>query len=323
MEKILQTPLLYLFSVGNHLEFHDLSYNVCDKYKTLIDAPPLLTGYQGALTQEWNVFRWLRKSEYTEKKAETDHDRDRTFRTLRGITRENRHHFDPATRDHAEHVYLLIESYGNLPLANYDAETAEIDSLITRLNSGAYAPSVLALGLKLLVDELQRLNDLFKTFVDDAAMEQVTKPDISALAARRATDAALKKITDRATALITLNGDTDWRGFIDEYNVLVNHYNTLVHEHYGRLHARVDIAPAVIDPIPVQPYTGTPVYVIPKMTLTYQREGVEKTVDLLFTQDFTVAYQNNLNPGTASLIIKGIGKYTGELVTTFNIARQL
>jgi hypothetical protein len=83
-----------------------------------------------------------------------------------------------------------------------------------------------------------------------------------------------------------------------------------------------DIAPAIIDVIATQAYTGQPVFVIPTVNLPEtDRDGGEKVVSLVFTQDFTVAYRNNVNPGTATLTIHGIGKYKGEVTTTFNIER--
>jgi hypothetical protein len=52
-----------------------------------------------------------------------------------------------------------------------------------------------------------------------------------------------------------------------------------------------------------------------------EKDGTEKTIVLEFTKDFTVAYENNVNVGTATLHITGIGKYVGTLTTTFNIVR--
>jgi hypothetical protein len=93
-----------------------------------------------------------------------------------------------------------------------------------------------------------------------------------------------------------------------------------VNEHYGRLHVRTDISPAIIDEIPPQAATGLPVYVIPVLHLRLTNsDGMEEVTVLNFSVDFTVAYKNNVLPGTATLIAQGIGKYKGEIVTTFNI----
>jgi hypothetical protein len=324
MNTILKKPEATRFNISDHLEFHVLSLKTCEKYGPSYTMLPLVDAYRIAIEQEEIMYKWVRKSEFTAKKAEADHARDQAVRGIEAIVRAGMKHFDPATRDHARRLNLLLETYGNLTRADYDGETAAIDSLLTRLQSPAYYPAVLALELTPWLGELHARNELFKSYVDDVAREQVEKPDVTPRAAREATDEALRKITDHVTALIVLNGPASYVDFVEEFNTLVNHYNTLVHEHYGRLHVRVDITPAAIDPIAVQPFTGRPVFVIPDVTLVVkEKDDTEKTVVLEFTKDFTVAYENNVDAGTATLHITGIGKYAGVLTTTFNIARQV
>jgi hypothetical protein len=304
------------------LEFHETSYKLCEKYAAIIASPDLLTAYIQALQQEQRVYKWLRKSEWTAKKADADHARDRTFKGIVAIVKTDMNHFDPSIRDNALHVHNLLAAYGNLTKADYDAETANIDSLVARLTGEEYYNSVQALNLTGWVNELHEQNELFKSYVDDAAQEKIEKPEIAPIAARSQTDNALKQITNRITSLVILNGKDAYAGFIAEFNVLADHYNNIVHEHYGRLHARTDIAPAAIDAIPPQPFTGKPVFVIPSLTLTVEKEGKQIILQPVFSEDFTVAYKNNVNLGTATLIIKGIGKYTGEIITTFNIVEK-
>jgi hypothetical protein len=58
---------------------------------------------------------------------------------------------------------------------------------------------------------------------------------------------------------------------------------------------------------------------------TPNRNGSKKrtSVHVRFSEDFTVSYKNNVAPGTATLTISGIGKYTGEIITTFKIAARV
>ncbi|MDR1524754.1 MAG: DUF6261 family protein [Tannerella sp.] len=320
MEIELRKPEVYNYSNADHVEFHKQSYPICEKYAEVINAPDLLAVYNGEIIQEETIYKWIRKSDFTEKKAVTDHARDETYNGIMRILRTGLK--SPSRRERALHVYNLLDNYGNLAHADYDAETAAIDSVITRLYSDDYQPDVAELGLQSWVAELKEHNDRFKTYVADTTKEQLDKPGLSPKDARRRTDEALRRITARVTSLINLNGPAAYTGFVEEFNVLVNHYNTLVHEHYGRLHARTDITAADITPIPVQPFTGAPVYVIPVLTLhRVSPDGAVTTVVLVFSQDYTVAYRNNVGPGTATLIIKGIGRYAGEIVTTFNIKK--
>lgn len=59
------------------------------------------------------------------------------------------------------------------------------------------------------------------------------------------------------------------------------------------------------------PYTGKEV--IPDIKVLYQ--GVE----LVRNSDYTVSYKDNIEVGVATVIILGKGKYTGQVIKTFNI----
>jgi hypothetical protein len=320
MIKLLK-PEVYLYNSGDHIEFHKMSLQICDRNASVINAPELLAGYRDKVSQEENGYKWSRNSEFTEKKTETDRERDTILSGILGVLNSFTKHFDPSLRDNAKHVLNLLDNYGDLARADYDAETAGIDSILAKLNGRDYISAIQALHLESWLTELARLNTLFKSYAADAEQEQVEKPGISAKTARRETDEALRKIINRTTALIDLNGPETYITFVKEFNVHVNHYNTLVHEHYGRLHAKTGIEDAEIDPIAIQPFTGKPVYIIPVVKIRKEaKDGTVTIVELVFSEDFTVGYKNNVAPGTAILTITGIGKYAGKIVTTFNIA---
>jgi hypothetical protein len=333
MDTILKIPLLHRYNISDHLEFHQQSYVICNKHLTntgetaeiskvmnITDPGDLIAAYHDALKQEENVYQWLRRSQFTEKKAETDHARDNIYKGILAIVRNDMKHFDPAMRAHAVHVNYLLEAHDNAMKADYDAETASIDTLLPQLRSSKYQDAVTALGLTPWINQLDSENTLFKTYVDDTAQEQTAKPKITPRAARSQTDDALRQITNFVTSVIVLIGKKGhWAGFMNEFNTVVNHFNVLVHEHYGRTHTHIDIKQSVIDPIPEQPYAGKPVFVIPDLTLTVEHDGKQTVLHPLFSEDFSVAYRNNKKPGTATLFIRGIGKYTGEIITTFSI----
>ena len=94
---------------------------------------------------------------------------------------------------------------------------------------------------------------------------------------------------------------------------------------YESIHAQIDINPAYIAPIPPQTYTGKPIFIIPEVKLTETKNEnteTETEIELVFMRDFNVFYKNNINKGTATITIKGIGKYKGEIITTFNIIKN-
>jgi hypothetical protein len=312
------------YNNDDHLAFHEASQSIFVKYETVINAPELITEHGSAVSQENVVFTWVRKDDLTEKKAAADHRRDNTFLGITGLVRTDLRHFDQPTRDAAVHVYNLLENYGDTVKKDYDAETMILDNIIEQLRSPHYSIAVQLLNLSPWIDRLEIENNEFKTYADESVSVKLEKPSVNMKTARKESDASNRTVTNRVTALINLNGQDQYLGFVAEYNELVSHYNTLVNEHYGRLHAKIDIAPAIIDPIAEQPFTGKPVIVIPTVHIRrIIKDGTEEKVELVelfFSEDFTVSYRNNIDPGTATLTIKGIGKYKSETVTTFNIA---
>jgi hypothetical protein len=320
MKGILKNPDLSRYSIAEHLGFHEAALVICTKHQTVIASPGLMNAYSFYVEQEARIYKWMRRSEFTQKKMETDHERDLAFIGIAGIVRAHLIDFVPAMRDAARHVHNLLENYGNVTHMTYDSETVAIDSIVERLKSADYLTAVGLLGLQPWATRIEEQNTLFKTFVADTAEEEQLKPDITPRTSRRESDKGMRDITGRVESLVNINGEKDFTGFVEEFNILVTHYNTLANEHYGRLHSRIDISPAIIDEIPAQPATGLPVHVIPALRLRVtNRDGVEDLIVLDFSTDFTVSYKNNVLPGTATLTAQGIGKYKGEIVTTFNI----
>ena len=201
METKLKTADVWRYPNADHIEFHKTSYEIIDRHKSVINAPAMLAAYLAKITQEATVYKWIRSSEFTAKKAETDSERDKVLSGITGILHAFEKHFDPALRDGATHVLHLIDNYHRLEHAGYDAETAGIDSIIEKLAGSDYLPAVQALNLSPWLTELARLNTLFKSYVADTEQEQVEKPGVSPKAARRETDDALRLITRRIAAL--------------------------------------------------------------------------------------------------------------------------
>ncbi|MDR1408570.1 MAG: DUF6261 family protein [Tannerella sp.] len=79
--------------------------------------------------------------------------------------------------------------------------------------------------------------------------------------------------------------------------------------------AKINLAHAVTEPVSTHIYTGEPVTPIP---VVYY-EGKK----LVFTEDFSVTYRNNVEVGEASVIMHGKGRFTGQHVRKFNIRREL
>ncbi|MCI8483268.1 MAG: hypothetical protein HFH41_02880 [Lachnospiraceae bacterium] len=72
---------------------------------------------------------------------------------------------------------------------------------------------------------------------------------------------------------------------------------------------------ATVAEIPTQEYTGSPVTPVPVISF-----GGNKLTE---GKDYTLEYKNNIERGTATIVITGLGQYTGTKTITFTIAREL
>jgi hypothetical protein len=70
--------------------------------------------------------------------------------------------------------------------------------------------------------------------------------------------------------------------------------------------------------IPAQVYTGRHLTPLPRVF--YEKDGALH--ELIFAEDFTVSYRNNVKVGEAKLFVHGKGNYTGTYTTTFNIVEK-
>ncbi|MDR1371952.1 MAG: DUF6261 family protein [Dysgonamonadaceae bacterium] len=320
METKLRKPEVSHYTVADHFEFHEVSYETCAKYSQSLIAQAMIEAYYRAFEQESIIYKWMKKSEYTEEKAKVDQKRNSVYIGMKEIVVGNTRNFDSEVVKAAEHILRRLDNYGDVPHLGYDAQTAATESIIQHLNSPAYQEAVTLLNLEPWIHELTVLNKAFKTLVFETQIEHTEKPGISSKDARRQTDLALRAITDNITSRINLEGPAQFIPFIKNFNTMVDHYNTVVHEHYGRLHVRTDITPAEIADIPHQKHTGRPIHVIPDLTLVVtEKDGTKKTVYPEFSVDFTVTYEHNVDRGTAHVIISGIGKYVGTTDTVFQI----
>lgn len=74
-----------------------------------------------------------------------------------------------------------------------------------------------------------------------------------------------------------------------------------------------NISVATIDPIPDQAYTGSEIK--PAVTV---REG---TTVLTEGKDYTLSYKDNIEVGTASVYVTGVGEYNDTIIANFNIVK--
>jgi hypothetical protein len=269
------------------------------------------------VTLEGKLVDAMKASGYTAEIAEADRRVDRDVAGISIAVESALHHFDPLVEEAARHLEIRLKSFrGNIEKKAYEEESAAVKILLADLN-GTYAPQVATLNLGAWVTELSAAQEDFERLFLLRNVERAERPQENLKELRRQMDTLYRTIVERIDASAVINAAQTLDAFISELNREVEYFN----EHSHR-HVRKDLGAGdhtVIEPIDVQPYTGHPVTVVPKVH--YREEG-KPTENLALGKDFDVAYKNNTDVGTAELTIRGKGAYKGTKTVTFNIARQ-
>jgi hypothetical protein len=270
------------------------------------------------IEREEQLINAMRKSDYTRRIAEADRRIDRAIVGMRQTIAGAMHHFDAATVEAAQSLYNRFEAFGDITRKSYEEETADVNILIHDLQSSEYASKVALIGLSPWVSELQAAETAFELLVKQRNTETAHKPQEHLRDVRRESDILCRRMFDRIDSAATMDEAGTYDAFIAEINARIAYFNRHTHRH-----ARRDISvgdACVLESVPDQLYTGRAVTPLPRAC--YREEG-KPTVELVFAHDFSVTYKNNLDVGTADLILHGKGAYKGQKKTTFNISRTV
>jgi hypothetical protein len=303
---------------SEHLEFFEEIINLIKKFGAealgiTVEFAVLETKY----AEEKKCASPKTKSNYTEKIKETDAARDVSFLGLVQYVKSYLNYFDPAKADAAQRIWNMLQPYGNVTIKGYDGETADIDNIVIE-SRGNYAVDVDIIEAKERVDKMATDNQTFKILVEKRYVEQTGRPDISMKKIRPEVDHAFNGVVTKVTALEFLDTTGKYIPFISELNKHIAHYKTLIkqQEAHNKAIAK-NLADSNITEIAAQAYTGT--HVTPLVEVFFFDKVKQKMNKLVEDKDYKLVFENNINAGTATVIIKGKGSYTGKKISTFNI----
>jgi hypothetical protein len=175
----------------------------------------------------------IRKSPETEKMAEADHLRDRTFHGLNATIRAAVSHFDPAYGEAARQLTVVLDRFGNLAQKAPNEETAGIYNLVQELR-GRYAGFITTLGLTRWVEELVAQNEAYEALVRARNEEVAERPKLHVKQVRRELDEVYRQVVERIEALSLVQGPEAYAAFIDRLNAFISRYNNVVAQRRGQ-----------------------------------------------------------------------------------------
>lgn len=253
-----------------------------------------------------------RKSLLTVQIEEFDGQRDSVFsdlkRSVKTATQSTSVAFVKNAGDALMKVLRPFWDINTEPLAS---QTDQIDLFRERYEADPDAvAAATTLNIDSVVHNLFLFNDHLKAlyaqrFDEEAAIEgpsaESLKPPVV-----KAYDAFCLAVAQELDALPTPALQT----VFDEMNGMRRKY-------VGRQPLPLTVENTTVEPIPLQTYTSLPITPLP---IVHCNNGKE-TKKRVFTRDFDLTYRNNTNVGEAQCIIHGKGKYAGQYITTFHIAR--
>ncbi|MEZ5106439.1 MAG: DUF6261 family protein [Draconibacterium sp.] len=189
--------------------------------------------YLPLYVNEEEALNIIRKSVVTDELVDADQYRDSIYRGLCDTVKGALNHFNAAVKEAANRVQVALEHYGNINTKPYDEQTAAINSLTTDL-SNDYAADMATLGIDSWVTELQTANSNFENLVNERYSEDAGKPHLNMKDVRTEVDEAYNAITRRIDALIIVNGEQTYSGFVNGLNQRIKKYNNTLAQREGR-----------------------------------------------------------------------------------------
>jgi hypothetical protein len=184
----------------------------------------------------------IRKSAISDDIVEADGVRDSIFRGFSDAILSASRHFNAGVKQAALRLQVVIEHYGNIARKPYDEETAAINSLVKDLRT-TYTSDVTAIsGLTEWITELAAKNDAFESLKKSRYTEESAKTLLRMKEVRVRADAAYHTITSRIHALMLINGEAGYTGFVNELNTRIDSYSKTLAQRKGR-NANDDGAP--------------------------------------------------------------------------------
>jgi hypothetical protein len=249
-----------------------------------------------------------RASALTPQIVAMDKSRDAAFDEIKRITKAAQKSSVAATKAAANTLMELLKPFWHISTEPLASQTAQIENFLARITTSVSA-AITTLGLGAAFGNLSSINMYLKSTYNARldAMSALEGPSASDIAKDvvAAYDDFCTSVEVTLSALPT-----------DTLQLVFNDMNELRRKYISRLPLPLTDKRTSTAPIPDQPYTGRHLTPIPRV---FFQTTDEKLTELVFTEDFSLTYRNNVKPGEAKVLIHGKGHYTGTYETTFHI----
>ncbi len=220
---------IYTFSISRlrnlaHFEFHSevkqlINKNTAEKLN-IVEA---FATFTDLLDKEKEGLEVIRQHKLTAQLTELDEKRDHVFSGVVANIKSLTNHFDEQKQIKAQELEKALKNYGNLSIKTYNEETAGLEKLTDELLTN-YNDELTALKLVEWVTHLQTLNNEFKELMLSRNDELTEKEPIHMRSVRKEIDNVYHLMVKRVEASALLNGEDDFKDFINELNGRIVYY---------------------------------------------------------------------------------------------------
>lgn len=194
---------------------------------TALKIEALFSQFQAAYINELAALDVVRKNAISDDLVEADNNRDSVFRGMCDAVKSALNHFNADIRAAAERLQIVLNTYGNLAIKPYDAETGGMNSLINDFTT-TYAADVAVVGLTGWVTELAAKNKAFDDLKNNRYSDEAAKTILRMKEERVKTDAIYRQIVERINALVIVEGEATYAGFVNELNERIQGYDNTI-----------------------------------------------------------------------------------------------
>jgi hypothetical protein len=301
----------------SHLRFDDLAglvsetIVIADRRKAALGAVATAI-FETLGSASFNFRQWLnvnRSSALTPQIDALDKQRDKAFREIKGMAKAAQKSSVAAVAAAGIKLMELLHPIWDISTEPLMSQTVQLTIFLDRVAADPAATAAInTLGLlnavSIITEANNSLKDLYNARLDEMSALDGHSASGNSKEVVATYDDFCVAVEITLTALPT-----------DDLLTVFNEMNDLRRKYISKVPIRLTDALTSVAPIPEQVYTGKHLVPLPRV---FYQDGAELR-ELVFAQDFTVTYHNNVEVGEAKLFVHGKGKYTGTYTTTFHI----